>query len=246
MEGVFGVTVASVPTEKAQPARRKRQRRQVVEGVFGVTVASVPSAGKSFADEEAVGSFRPTHSAYGGERDEVISHVESATRAAPGVVWRCVARAMLCAAAFGTLLTRRARLHRGAIARMLLTRGALLMAATAAAVQRGHVPSHQQQYNVPVRPPTVQVWSLQRYPYLQDGFLSDLRYGERMVQESFYQFPAALDSGEFRTINDMLHEFFKASAFGDRGVKFAYWYEHGTISAARQCRLRTTSFSGGS
>ena len=29
----------------------------------------------------------------------------------------------------------------------------------------------------------------------------------------------------------MLRELFKASGFGDRGVRFAYWYEHGTVSA---------------
>ena len=167
---------------------------------------------------------RPSHTTYGGEDvdDEVISKFN---RFLIGLTAACV------------LVSRRSTRLRGilaraaAIARMALTRGALVMATTAAAVTRGHVPSHQQQYNVPVRPPTVQVWQLQRYPYLQDGYLTSMRYSERMVQETFYQFPAALDSGEFRTRNDMLHELFKASALGDRGVKFAYWHEHGTISA---------------
>jgi hypothetical protein len=54
---------------------------------------------------------------------------------------------------------------------------------------------------------------------------------ERMQKDDYYQFPAELDAGEYRSRDDMLQMLFTASAFGDRGVRFAYWYEHGTISA---------------
>ena len=105
------------------------------------------------------------------------------------------------------------------------------MATTAAAVTRGHVPSHQQQYNVPVRPATVQVWQVYRHNYSPDGVQAHVQHGlEGMRQETFYQYPTALDSGEFRSRDGMLAALFAASAFGDRGVKFAYWYEHGTVS----------------
>ena len=136
------------------------------------------------------------------------------------------------------LLARRARLQRGALetvifaARMLLARGTFLMAATASAVTRGHVPSHQQQYDVPVRPPVVQVWYLKRYNYSPTGRIGDVQHGlERMEQATYYQFPAALKDGDVPVEGRHAAELFKASGFGDRGVRFAYWYDHGTISA---------------
>ena len=125
------------------------------------------------------------------------------------------------------------------VARLFFARGILGMAATAAAVTRGHVPSHQQQYNVPVRPPVVQVWYLKRYNYSPDGILANVQYGlERMERETYYQFPAALESGEFRSRNDMLHELFKASASVSRtGTS--------TEQSAHPCRPRMASCNAG-
>ena len=107
-----------------------------------------------------------------------------------------------------------------------------LMAATASAVTRGHVPSHQQQYDVPVRPPVVQVWYLKRYNYSPTGRIGDVQHGlERMEQASLL--PISRDAQGWRVSVEGRHaaELFKASGFGDRGVRFAYWYDHGTISA---------------
>ena len=206
--------------------RRKRQRKTVVEGVLGIIVSDTPAGNRSAIATASSSSSFPFRALYGGERDEVISSLLSLCGGTDGGTDFVVA--LFGLVALSTLLAQRPRLRWGAFdtvmlaARMLLTRGAFLMAATASAVTRSHVPSHQQQYDVPVRPPVVQVWYLKRYNYSPTGRIGDVQYGlERMDQKTYYQFPAALDGGEFRSRDDMLRELFKASAFGDRGVRFA-------------------------
>ena len=129
-------------------------------------------------------------------------------------------------------------------ARMLFARGTFVMAATASAVTRGHVPSHQQQYDVPVRPPVVQVWYLKRYNYSPTGRIGDVQHGlERMEQGDYYQFPAALDAGEFRSRDDMLQ-----SCSRQARSAIAECVSHtGTTTgrSARPCPPRMTSCSDG-
>ena len=224
------VESAVAAARRSTRPKRARTGAHVVEGVAGVVHSNSNTHSGQAERLQTKASSRPVHARYGGEADEVISHFEAAGLGG-------ALRLLVIISAASVIVVRKRRRWRGivaratAIARLLLGRGMFGMAATVSAATRGHLPSHQQQYNMPVRPPTVQVWTLQRYPYLQNGYLTDMRYGERMVQETFYQFPAALDNGEFRSRNDMVHELFKATAFGDRGVKFAYWYDHGTISA---------------
>ena len=216
--------------------KRKRMAKRAVEGVLGLLEFSVGGSSDTSAQRQTHAVPRPKHSKYGGEADEVISHFcELGWRTA-----RKLGRVLQLVGVVATLITmlagrwpRRGRVvaRAVAVARLLCARGILGMAATAAAVTRGHVPSHQQQYGVPVRPPVVKVWYLKAYNYSPTGRIADVQRMERMQQDDYYQFPAELDAGEYRSRDDMLQMLFTASAFGDRGVRFAYWYEHGTVSA---------------
>ena len=176
--------------------------------VAGVVVSAAPANHTSAGETASTGSPVPFRALYGGERDEVISYLLSwcGDAAARTASFGQVILRRIGLFALGILLAQRARPRRGAFetvmlaARLLLTRGSFLMAATASAVTRGHVPSHQQQYDVPVRPPVVQVWYLKRYSYSPTGRIGDVQHGlERMEQEAYYQFPATLKDGEFRS-----------------------------------------------